>query len=242
MANANNQSNAIATISFTLDPQQLSVQNHVIRLVNERNAHYNSYSAAEGHDYSSDSDSGMSVEEHELHNEFNIDRNQQQSYATNNCWTKPILLTGKPGAGKTYTILWTVNELVPMNTKILVAAPTGFLASVYRYLVDDEVTCDTVHAAFHIPVESDQSPSINWDISCYDLVIIDKVSMISEPIFNHILKTFNYLVFRPVLLLPGDPAQQQPFTCANGRIMQLTSPLDNLLQRLTIIIYKVNTE
>ena len=102
MANANNQSNAIATISFALDPQQLSVQNHVIRSVNERNAHYNSYSAAEGHDYSSDSD--MSVED-ELCNEFNIDRNQQQSYATNNCWTKPILLTGKPGAGKTYTIL-----------------------------------------------------------------------------------------------------------------------------------------
>ena len=63
--------------------------------------------------------------------EINIDRtNQEQPYATNNCWTKPILLTGKPGAGKTYTILSTVNELVSTNTKILVAAPTGFLASV----------------------------------------------------------------------------------------------------------------
>ena len=78
----------------------------------------------------------------------------------------------------------TVNELVTTNTKILVAAPTGFLATVYRYLVDDEVTCDTVHTAFHIPVQSDQSPSINWDISRYDLFIIDEVSMISEGILT----------------------------------------------------------
>ena len=51
--------------------------------------------------------------------------------------------------------------------------------------------------------------------------------MIFEPIFNHILKTLNSLVFRPVLLLSRDAVQQQPFTRANGRIMQLTSPLDN---------------
>ena len=75
--------------------------------------------------------------------------------------------------------------------------------------------------------QTDQSPSINWDISRYNLVIIDDVSMISEGIFNHILKTLNSLVFWPVLLLSGDAAQQQPFTRANGRIMQLTSPLDN---------------
>ena len=121
------------SICFTLDPHQLSVQNHVIRLVNARNAHYNSYSAAEGHHYSSDTDSDISVEEDELCNEFNIDRNnQQQPHAINNCWTKPILLTGKQGVGKTYTILSTVNEVVPTNTKIFVADPTGFLASVYR--------------------------------------------------------------------------------------------------------------
>ena len=79
------------SISFTLDPQQLSVQNHVIRLVNARNAHYNSYSAAEGHNYSSDCDSDldMSVEEDEFCNEFNIDHtNQEQPYATNNCLDK----------------------------------------------------------------------------------------------------------------------------------------------------------
>lgn len=84
-----------------------------------------------------------------------------------------------------------------------------------------------MHASFHFPVDPDVSPKINWELSKYDLVIIDEISMIPDIIFNHILKTFNVLLFRPVLLLSGDAGQQQPFTREKGRIMQLNSAFDN---------------
>lgn len=51
--------------------------------------------------------------------------------------------------------------------------------------------------------------------------------MIPNPIFQHILKTFNLLLFRPVLMLSGDGGQLQPFSRQNGRIVQISSPLDD---------------
>ena len=39
--------------------------------------------------------------------------------------------------------------------------------------------------------------------------------MIPETIFQHILKTLNLLLFRPVLVLCTDCAQQQPFSKHN---------------------------
>ena len=74
-------------------------------------------------------------------------------------------MTGKPGSGKSHTILSTVEELLKRDATILIAAPTGFLASVYWSQLPDGVVCDTVHASFHYPVDCDESPSINWDIA-----------------------------------------------------------------------------
>ena len=51
--------------------------------------------------------------------------------------------------------------------------------------------------------------------------------MIAETIFQHILKTLNLVLFRPVLVLCRDCAQQQPFSKHNVRIMQLPSPFTN---------------
>jgi ATP-dependent exoDNAse (exonuclease V) alpha subunit len=64
--------------------------------------------------------------------------------------------------------------------------------------------------------------SINWELSRYDVIVIDEISMISEDIFEHILSTFQRLIFRPVLVLAGDGGQQQPFTQIEGRSKTLT--------------------
>lgn len=98
-------------------------------------------------------------------------------------WKKPLLVTGEAGSGKSYTIHSIVNPSVKHNVKVLVATPTGFLASVFRAALPEEVCCETVHASFHFPVEDNISPTVNSQLSYYDIVIIDELSMIPDIIF-----------------------------------------------------------
>ena len=68
-----------------------------------------------------------------------------------------------------------------------------------------------MHVAFQHAVAGEQFPRLIYDLSRYDVIVIDEISMISQAIFHHILKTLNCLPLRPVLLLCGDNAQMQPF-------------------------------
>ena len=160
---------------------------------------------------------------------------QQTNIQTNACssihneiqWQRPILITGNPGSGKFHTILASVSHLVQQDVNIMIATPTGFLASGYCAQTDDEVTCDTVHSSFSIPVLPTEPRKVNWSLSRFDLIVIDELSMISETIFEHILSTLSKLLFHPVLLLSGDAAQQQPFVREATRIIPVSNPLNN---------------
>ena len=142
-------------------------------------------------------------------------------------WTKPVLVTGTAGCGKSFTIYSIVNRLLQNDYRVLIAAPTGFLTSVFRSNVPDEVDCESVHASFRFPVQDNIVATINWQLSNYDIIIIDEISMIPDIIFNHILKTLSLLLFCPVVMVCGDAGQQQPFSRETGRIMQLNSPFDD---------------
>ena len=137
------------------------------------------------------------------------------------------MLLGKPGSGESQAICHSVVKHVGKEQNILVAAPTGYLASRFRAISLDEVTCDTVHSVFHIPVNKTQQSSINWVISQYDILIIDEISMISETNFQHIVTTLNRLLLRPVFVVCGDNSQQQPFEKTNTCTCTVTSPLNN---------------
>ena len=121
----------------------------------------------------------------------------------------------------------TVAQIPENEQNILIAAPTGFLTSCPRPQTPDIVTCETVHASFHIPVDTDTPCTINWELSQFDIIIIDEISMISEDTFKHILYTWDRLVFRPVLVPPGDGGQQQPFAKVDGYTQTLSNPLNN---------------
>ncbi len=220
-----------AVREFSLDPQQLCVHRHVVKSLNERASAYSSFLPSANTEPASSSNSESNSDfETDMENEQQVlllHGNFDHPDATTNDWTKPILVTGKPGCGKSHAIESIVHSVSSEDALILIAAPTGFLASVFRFNAPEHVVCDTVHASFHFPVETDVLPKINWELSKYDLIIIDEISMIPDIIFNHILKTFNVLLFRPVVLLSGDAGQQQPFTREKGRIMQLNSAFDN---------------
>ena len=81
------------------------------------------------------------------------------------------------GCGESNTLKSIVNHLVRSEYNILVPAPTGLLAAGFKASLLDEVTCNTVYASFHYPVESDATPSITWHLSNFDLIVIDEISM-----------------------------------------------------------------
>ena len=142
-------------------------------------------------------------------------------------WTRPILVTGSPGTGKTQTVFAAIERCIAEERQALLTAPTGFLASKYREAFQDEAGSDTVHAAFKFPVCENDKPIINWLVPQYDILVVDEISMITPIIFHHVLKTLQNLPKRPVLLVSGDSAQQQPIVTIRGRTHATKSILAN---------------
>ena len=69
------------------------------------------------------------------------------------------------GTGKTTVIHAIITKLQSCNYNILVACPTGFLATTYKARFHEAITTDTVHSAFHIAVDPDDHNDINWSLS-----------------------------------------------------------------------------
>ena len=142
-------------------------------------------------------------------------------------WKQPLLVTGKPGSGKTYAVLSIVEHCINLDYSVLVTAPTGFLASKYSEIFKEQADTDTVHAAFKYPVNEAEKPAINWNLVQYDFIVIDEISMLPSAIFQHVLRTLQELPRRPVILVSGDNAQQQPIVTVDGRTTQTTSALSD---------------
>ena len=223
--------------SISLDSYQQAAAHHIATAVKLRDTFYHT-NTFHTDEYFSDSDSDT---DSELYSSHNLHRYMSHEQIQDDLmdidlphyhhsvirWEKPILIIGKPGAGKTETICQCVCKQMENDKNILVAAPTGFLARRFRAILHTEVDCETVHSAFHIPVDLNQQASTNWHLSEYDIVIIDEISMISEKNFQHILHTISRLIFRPVLVVCGDYAQQQPFEKLAHRTVNVSSPLND---------------
>ena len=72
-------------------------------------------------------------------------------------WQCSTLVTGNPGTGKLHDILACVSQLLQEDVNIMIATPTDFLASGYHSRTQGEVTCDTVHSSFTIPISPNES-------------------------------------------------------------------------------------
>ena len=106
---------------------------------------------------------------------------------------------------------------------ILLAVPTGLLAGTFRNRFGDNITCDTIHSAFHYPVKSDQRPTIYWNISNYDLLLLAEISMIPKKIADHVLRTISEVTIWPVVVMAGDNQQQRPIETIDRKIVQVNS-------------------
>lgn len=65
-----------------------------------------------------------------------------------------------------------------MIGKSLFAHQQGYLATDYKDCFNEEVTADTIHATFQYPVCHSGKPTYNWNLSNYDIILIDELSMV----------------------------------------------------------------
>ena len=114
---------------------------------------------------------------------------------------------------------------VQQSANVLVATPTGFLACKYKQRFGDDITTDTLHGQFKIPLNSNDHFEINWNISIFDVIILDEVSMISLKNFRHIWRTINEASITPLLLMCGDTGQMKPIETVDAKVRQTESML-----------------
>ena len=116
------------------------------------------------------------------------------------------ILTGKPGTGKTFTMILILEEVRKMNWRFELAAPTGKAAK--RMMESTGDHAQTIHKL----LEPKKSPYGGFYFSRdaenpidTDLVIVDEASMIDTNLFHSLLSAIDPTQTK--LLLIGDPGQ-----------------------------------
>jgi hypothetical protein len=201
-----------------LDPKQQLVVSLVKRMLNKRKNHYESIACALDR---FDSDDENEEDDEDLLP--GTDCLPDEIHVHNECdelldWRKFLLVVGRAGTGKSFTLIKVIDACISMTGNVFVATPTGFLATQFKDQFPDDIDTDTIHAAFHYPVSQQDRPSYNWNLSNYDLIVIDELSMVPVKIFEHVLATVSELPIRPIVLLAGDDCQLQPIEKVDGKI------------------------
>ena len=193
--------------------------------------YYESINCTLGND-SSDSEDVRELEEQDSANSLLIENAEHAPHELDTPfdWPKFLLVVGKAGTGKSYAIAKLIDMCVTSKRNVMVATLTGYLATEYKDKSPDETDAETIHAAFHYPVSGPERATFNWNLSNYDMLIIDELSMVPVPIFDHIFSTVSELPIRPVVVLAGDDRQLQPIETSEGNIQTTKSVMasDNL--------------
>lgn len=132
-------------------------------------------------------------------------------------WRKYRVLLGKPGTGKSQVLIRAIHKALQREAAVLFATPVALLAQGYHAIFGPDLACDTLHAAFDIPVHPQQSCDVNFSLNKFDMVVVDEASLVSSESLNIVAGTLNHLNCHPLVIIEGDKWQQQPLQTVDGR-------------------------
>lgn len=59
---------------------------------------------------------------------------------------------------------------------------------------------------------------INFKLNKFDMVVVNKASLVSPETFHLMASTFNWLTVRPVVVIAGNKCQQRPLQMVDSRV------------------------
>ena len=155
-----------------------------------------------------------------------LDQSADDVSSSSSDWRKFRLLLAKPGTGKSQVVIRAIHHAIQQEYTVSLVAPVALLAQGYRAIFGPDLDAETIHAAFHIPVNQEQAPDVNFALARYDMLDIDEASLVS-PQTSVIASTLNHLTSRPLVVIARDKCQQQPLQTIHGRVSNCTSILND---------------
>ena len=86
-----------------------------------------------------------------------------------------------------------MHTAIHLEQKVLLAAPVALLAQGYREIFGEDLHCETLHAAFNIPVNTSQRADVNFGLNRYNMVVVEEGSLVSPESFEVAAATLNRL-------------------------------------------------
>ena len=120
-----------------------------------------------------------------------------------------------------------MHTAIQQEQKVLLAAPVALLAQGYREIFREDFHCETLHAAFNIPVNTCQKVDVNFALNRVDMLVVDEDSLVSPESFQVVATRLNRLNCRPVVIIAGDKKQQQPLKTVEGKTSTTRSILND---------------
>ena len=124
-------------------------------------------------------------------------------------------------------VIRAIHHALQQEYAVLLPAPVALLAQGYKAIFGQDLGAETLHAAFHIPVDPQQTGDVNFELNRFDMVVVDKASLVSPQTFGIMASTLNRLNSRPAIVIAGDKYQQQPLQTVDSRVTTTVSILNN---------------
>ena len=123
-----------------------------------------------------------------------------------------LLVSGKPGAGKTEAVIGCALAAAERGERVLVACPIGALVHVYRQRLpaNENIVIETVHSSHRITREADEQYMPPGRLRHFDLIIYDEISQLASDVCRKVRTAIVELKPHPFFMLVGDFKQLQP--------------------------------
>lgn len=152
---------------------------------------------------------------------------------------KPVVCSGRPGAGKTTVVHRNALETLAAGGSVLVAVPTARLSTrmAAKLGSHDRLVVDTVAAAFQLHKPEQEAL---YAVYGYDLIVVDEFSQLSQQDFERILRHWQTSCLRwsfwatNISCLAG--ARTGPGTARLGRaVLSISSSCSRCTEQMTRI-------
>jgi hypothetical protein len=129
-----------------------------------------------------------------------------------NAHSRMLLVTGKPGSGKTEAVIGCAIEAAGKGERVLIACPLGALVDVYRQKLppNENIVVETIHASHRITRAADEQYVPPGRLRTFDLIIYDEVSQLEDSVWQKVRTAIVELNPHPFVCFVGDFKQLQP--------------------------------